>query len=105
MRKQCFRIHQKYGIEILKNIKEAQSLDTATGTTYWIDATRKEMMNYSKAFETLPEGSRIPAGHTHIKCHLIFDVKHGSFKRKAWYLTGGHMTAPPASSVSRMQVL
>jgi len=62
-----------------------------------MDTIRKEMKNCSKAFEMLPEGSRIPAGHTHIKCHLIFDVKHGSLERKARYVAGGHMTAPPAS--------
>jgi len=55
------------------------------------------MKNCSKAFEILPEGSKIPVGHTHIKCHLIFDVKHGSLERKALYVVGGHMTAPPAS--------
>jgi len=77
--------------------QEAQALDTKTGTTFWMDAIRKEMKNCSKAFEMLLEGSRIPVGHTHIKCHLIFDVKHGSLERKARYVAGGHMTAPPAS--------
>jgi len=97
MKKQHFRIHHKYGIEIPKNALEAQAVDTKTGTTYWMDAIRKEIKNCSKAFEMLPEGSMIPAGHTHIKCHLIFDVKHGSLERKAHYVAGGHMTTPPAS--------
>jgi len=97
MKKRCFRIHQKYGIEIPKNVQAAQVLDTKTGTTFWMDAIRKEMKNCSKTFEILSEGSRIPVRHTHIKCHLIFDVKHGSLERKAHYVAGGHMTAPPAS--------
>jgi len=97
MKKRYFRIHQKYGIEIPKTVQEAQAMDTKTGTTFWMDAIRKEMKNCSKAFEILPEGTRIPVGHTHIKCHLIFDVKHGSLERKARYVAGGHMTAPPAS--------
>jgi len=96
-KKQYFRIHQKYGIEIPKTAQEAQALDTKTGTTFWMDAIRKEMKNCSKAFEMLPEGSRIPVDHTHIKCHLIFDVKHGSLERKARYVAGGHTTAPPVS--------
>jgi len=45
----------------------------------------------------LLEGSRIPVGHTHIKHHLIFDVKHVSLERKARYVAGGHMTTPPVS--------
>jgi len=181
-KKRYFRIHQKYGTQIPKTVREAQALDTKTGTTFWMDAIssprisysgmednklqlqllslgvnpggrmeqlgcwlnpacqtgklpnscttlwciqwwmsfpwsksmdwtfhhldtggqltymdaiRKEMKNCSKAFEMLPEGSRIPVGHTHIKCHLIFDVKHGSLERKAPYVAGGHMTAPP----------
>jgi len=97
MKKQYFRIQQKYGIEIPKSVQEAQALDTKTETTFWMDAIRKEMKNCSKAFEMLLEGSRIPVGHTHIKCHLIFDVKHGSLERKACYVAGGHMNAPPAS--------
>jgi len=67
MKKQYFRIHQKYRIEIPKTVQEAQALDTKTGTTFWMDAIRKEMKNCSKAVEMLPEGSRIPVGHTHIK--------------------------------------
>jgi len=96
-KKRYFRIHQKYEIEIPKNVQEAQALDTKTGTTLWMNAIRKEMKNCSRAFKMLPEGSRILVGHTHIKCHLIFDVKHGSLERKAHYVAGGHMTAPPAS--------
>jgi len=45
----------------------------------------------------LPEGSRILVGHTHIKCHLIFAVKHGLLERKAHYVARGHMTAHSAS--------
>jgi len=97
MKKQYFRIHQKCGIEIPKSVQDAQALATKTGTTFWMDATRKEMKNCSKAFQILPEGSRILVGHTHIKCHLIFNVKHGSLERKARYVAGGHMTAPPVS--------
>jgi len=87
MKKRHFKIQQKYGIEIQKNVQEAQALDTKTWTTFWIDAIRKEMKNCSKTFEILSEGSRIP----------IFDVKHGSLERKARYVAGGHMTAPRAS--------
>jgi len=41
MKKRYFRIHQKYGIEIPKNVQEAQALDTKTGTTFWMDVMRK----------------------------------------------------------------
>jgi hypothetical protein len=91
------RINQKYGIEIPKTVEQAQALDRKTGTTCWMDAIRKEMKNCAKAFEILPEGSRMPVGHTHIKCHLVFDVKHGSLERKARQVAGGHMIDAPAS--------
>ena len=29
-------------------------------------------------------------------CHMIFDVKPGSLKRKARYVAGGHLTEAPA---------
>ena len=97
MKKRYFRIHQKYGIQIPKSVQEARDIDRDTGTTFWMDAIRKEMKNCAKAFEILPEGSPIPVGHTHIDCHMIFDVKHGTLQRKARYVAGGHMTDPPAS--------
>jgi len=78
MKKQHFRIHQKCGTEIPKSVKEGLALDASTGTTLWTDATRKEMKNVGVAFEILPERARMPVRHTHIQCHLVFNVKHGS---------------------------
>jgi len=37
MKKRYFRIHQKYGIEIPKNVQAAQALDAKMGTTFWVD--------------------------------------------------------------------
>ena len=58
MKSRYMRINQKYGIEIPKTVEQAKALDQKTGTTYWMDAIRKEMKNCAKAFEILPEGSR-----------------------------------------------
>jgi hypothetical protein len=62
------------------------------------------------AFQDLLENEKVPIGYHLMKCHMIFDVKVGSMKRKARFVTVGHMTEPPpsltyASIVSRESVL
>jgi hypothetical protein len=38
----------------------------------------------------------LPFGYQFVKCHMIFDVKSGSIKRKARYVAVGHMTEAPS---------
>ena len=100
--------NEKFGIEIPSTVKRALEIDAETGTTYWIDAIRKEMKTVGIAFEVLPEGSDKPIGHNFVNCKIIFDVKM-TFERKARLVAQGFMTDPPshltfASVVSRESV-
>jgi hypothetical protein len=57
-------------------------------------------------FKELLPGETVPVGYQFMKCHMIFGVKVGSLKQKGRYVTGGHMTDPPATAtyVSRDSV-
>ena len=99
----------KYGIEVPKTIQEALEIDRCTGTTFWRDAIQLEMTNVDVAFEDLDDDAKLPPGYQLMKCHLVFDIKMGSLKRKARLVAGGHMTEDPvvntyASVVSRESV-
>ena len=87
----------KFGIELPKSVKEALAIDAATNTTYWKDAIALEIKNVDVAFQDLEDGENVPVGYQQIRCHMIFDVKVGSLKRKARYVAGGHETEPPAA--------
>jgi preprotein translocase subunit Sss1 len=87
----------KFGIELPKSVKAALAIDAATNTTYWKDAIALEIKNVDVAFQDLEDGERVPVGYQQIRCHMIFDVKVGSLKRKARYVAGGHETEPPAA--------
>jgi len=87
----------KFGIEVPKTVKEALEIDRQTGTTYWRDAIDLEVKNVNVAFQDLEDGENVPVGYQQIRCHMIFDVKVGSLKRKARYVAGGHTTDAPAA--------
>ena len=87
----------KFGVRIPKSVKEAYEIDKETGTTFWGDAIQLEAKNVDVAFHELEEGEQVPVGYQFVKCHMVFDVKPGSLKRKARYVAGGHMTEPPAT--------
>ena len=53
----------KFGIDLLKTVEEALTLDAKNGITSWADATSKEMENVRVAFEVLPDGKSVPIGH------------------------------------------
>ena len=42
----------KYGIRVLKSVKEAQEVDTQNSNNLWMDSIRSEMTNIRVAFET-----------------------------------------------------
>ena len=99
----------KFGIRVPKTVEEALRLDKESGTTHWFDAIALEAKNVDVAFEELEDGEEVPIGYQFVRCHMIFDVKAGSLKRKARYVAGGHMTEPPsaltyASVVSRESI-
>jgi hypothetical protein len=87
----------KFGIEFPKFVKAALAIDEATNTTYWKDAIVLEIKNVYVAFQELENGKCVPIGYQQIRCHIIFDVKVCSIKRKARYVAGGHETEPLAA--------
>jgi hypothetical protein len=94
----------KYGILLPKSIEEALRIDRETGTDFWRKAIEKEMKAIECAFE-FKDDDKMPVGHQHIDCHMVFDVKI-TLDRKARYVAGGHQTEPTkdvtfASVVSR----
>ena len=98
----------QYGLEVPKNYTEAIKLDDKNGNNFWKNAFDKEMTNVKIAFKFLGKGIPPPVGYKGIKCFIIFSVKM-DLTRKAQFVAGGHMTAPPtsmtyASVVSRESV-
>jgi hypothetical protein len=82
----------KFGMEVLKTVKEALDLDRKNGNTLWTDAIAKEMKKVCIAFNILPDGHSAPIGYQKIPCHMIFDVKMEDFRQKARLVPGGHWT-------------
>jgi len=68
------------------------------GTSYWREAIDKEMRNVLPAFQFLDD-DKVPIGHKHITCHMIFDIKMVGLIRKARFVAGGPPTDPPVESV------
>jgi len=66
------------------------------GNTFWQDAIAQEMKNVQIAFKILDDGKAVPPGYQYMDCHMVFDIKLDGFKRKAWFVAGGHMTETPA---------
>jgi hypothetical protein len=68
------------------------------------------MDNVRVAFDILGDKDEIAPGFQKINCHMVFDVKMGSLRRKCCLVVaGGHVTDPPAmityaSVVSRESV-
>jgi hypothetical protein len=48
-------------------------------------------------FQEVGDDEQVFVGYQFIKCHMIFNVKTGSFKRKARYVAGGHRTEAPSA--------
>ena len=67
------------------------------------------MKNVHVAFDILKDEDHVPVGYQQINCHMVFNIKMVSLKRKCCLVAGGHMTDPPesityASVVSRESV-
>jgi hypothetical protein len=88
----------KFGVELPKTVAEALELDRKTGTKFCEEAIRLEIENVDVAFRDLKPDESVAVGYQFTNCHMIFDVKVGSLKRKARYVAGGHMTDPPVTS-------
>ena len=74
-----------------------------------MDALKKEVGTVRVAFEVLKSGENVPVDYQRIGCHVVWDVKFGSLKRKARLVAQGNHTEDPrvqtyASVVSRDSV-
>jgi hypothetical protein len=78
-------------------VKQALAIDRNTGTSFWKDATEKEMKNVLPAFE-LRDNDVMPPGFKKIDCHMVFDVKL-DLLRKVRCVAGGHQMNPPKEPV------
>ena len=87
----------KFGIRIPRNAQEAHSIDKENGSTLWGDEMAKEMSNVRVAFHIMKSGQSAPSGYQFLRCHVIWDVKLDSFKRKFRLVAGCHMTEAPTS--------
>jgi hypothetical protein len=99
----------KFGIVVPKTVAEALDLDKSSVTTHWKEEINLEAKNVDVAFHEMEDGEQVPVGYQFVKCHMIFDVKAGSLKRKARYVSGGHITEASsaityASVVSRESI-
>lgn len=95
--KRYHKTTHKFGIELPKTVREALEIDKRTGTTYWRDALALEIKDVRVAFDVLSDDDEIPPGYQRINCHVVFDIKMGSLRRKARLVAGGHVTDPPAT--------
>ena len=73
----------KFGIRLPKTVQEALQIDKETNTTLWRDALALELKNVRVAFDVKEAGEDLPPGYQHIKCHMVFDIKMGTLRRKA----------------------
>ena len=108
MQTRYHRTTSKFGIELPKTVKRALEIDKETGTTFWRDAMEKEMKTVMVAFDILPEDAPKPTARSFLRCHLVFDIKAGSLRRKARFCADGSRIDPGgntyASVVSRESV-
>ena len=81
----------KFGVEVPTSVGEAYRLDQKNNNTLWRDAIKKEMTNVAVGFHILDHGEEDPAWYEQTNCNLIFYFKM-YFRRKAWFVAGGHTT-------------
>jgi hypothetical protein len=91
----------------MKDVEEALQIDKEPGIDFWQWAIEKEMKAIECAFE-FKDDDKMPVGHQHIDCHMVFDVKI-TLDRKARYVAGGNQAEPTkevtfASVVSRNSI-
>jgi hypothetical protein len=88
----------KYGLEIPKGHADCIRIDNGNGNTLWQDAVKKDMKTVRPAFETYEGDIRDLIGYQSIRGHFIFVIKLGEiFRRKAWFVAGGHKTETPST--------
>ena len=88
---------RKFGICVLKTVKEALDLDKENGNTLWWDAIMKEMKSVCIAFHILSNDEKPAVGSPFMQYYMIFDIKMEDFRQKARLVAGAHMMEVPKS--------
>jgi len=87
--------HEKHGITIPKNTREALLLDKANNNTLWSDAIAKEINSLKElgVFEFHPSHHKCPKqdGWSFAPMHMIFDIKREDLRYKARLVVGRHV--------------
>ena len=55
------------------------------GNTLWRDAAQKEMNQVKIAFKLLEKDDKVPADHSFMRCHMVFDIKTDFFSEKGTF--------------------
>ena len=85
------RFTQKYGIEVLRRVKEAPDFDDHNLNHLWRDTLGKEISNLQVAFDILDENQHPPTCWSKSSRHIIFDVCM-TLERKDRWVKDGHRT-------------
>ena len=91
------RTTHKYGIEVPTSVYHLKRIDVYNGNRFLLDATDKEMANFTVSFEILDEGKPAPVGWKKASEYLVCDVKM-DFTRKSRRVKDGHRTVDPEHS-------
>jgi hypothetical protein len=84
-----------FGIEVTKSWDDCVRLDKDNYNTIWQDTVSKETKNVRIVFKILNAEESVTPTYQEIRCHMIFDVKMEYFRRKAWFVEGGHTNETP----------
>ena len=88
-------VQEKYGVVIPRSVKHALQLDEESGTTFWMDAIKKEIDSLLalNCFEFHSPDYKPSSGYQWTKLIMNFEVKQDG-RRKARLVAGGHLVDP-----------
>jgi hypothetical protein len=113
VKKNDWRMMQKFGCKLPHSVEEALEIDRQTGTDHRQRALNKEMSNVKVAWNACDDITPDDVGSGKVKgmigfqeigCHIVFDIKM-DFTRKARFCAGGHTTDTPAAMMYSSVVL
>jgi hypothetical protein len=105
-------IKYKFGIQVLKGIKNVIDLDKKNGNQLWQEAIKTELKQLTdyQTFIVLDSGNDVPKGYqkTEIPYHTVFDVKY-DLRHMARLVAGDNWTVNDKediySGVVRMDIV
>jgi hypothetical protein len=86
-------VEYKFGIQILREIRNDITLDKRSKNCLWQEAIESELKQITdyETFVLLHSGEGIPKGYQKIPYHIVFDVKY-DLRHKAGLVAGGNWT-------------